>query len=204
VLVLRDVEGRHRLLEELPDHVELPLEASVVTHGGPPADEDLLDHRLDRPRRIAEEMVVGRHVAPAEHELALFLDDRVQQDLHLLALLGIARQEHQAAPVLGGTGKGDLEASALPPQELVGHLQQDAGAVAGVRLAAAGATVQEVDQHLQGLAHDRVRAPALDVDDESDAAGVVLEARVVQTLGGRRARLSGGSALNFRHCDSPL
>ena len=44
----------------------------------------------------------------------------------------------------------------------------------------------EVDEDLQRLAHDVVRALALHVDDEADAAGVVLGARVVQTLGGRR------------------
>ncbi len=40
----------------------------------------------------------------------------------------------------------------------------------------------EIDQHLQRLAHDVVRARALHVHDEADAAGVVFRARVVQTL----------------------
>jgi len=34
--------------------------------------------------------------------------------------------------------------------------------------------VQEVDQHEQALADDRVRLAALDVDHEADAARVVL------------------------------
>src|SRR5207249_11151742 len=37
------------------------------------------------------------------------------------------------------------------------------------------------------LADDRVRLLALDVDDESDATGVVLVTRIVQALGGRLA-----------------
>ena len=59
-------------------------------------------------------------------------------------------------------------------EEPVGHLQQDAGAVAGVGLAAARAAVPQVHQHLQRLLHDRVGTAPLDVDDEADAAGVVL------------------------------
>src|SRR2546428_13878976 len=70
--------------------------------------------------------------------------------------------------------------------------------MAGIRPAPAGARVGDVDATPGGLAHDRVRPPALDVDDEADAAGVVLAARVVQPLGGRRTG-NGGSVLNFSH-----
>ena len=38
----------------------------------------------------------------------------------------------------------------------------------------------QVHQHLQRLLDDRVRAPALDVHDEADAAGVVLVERIVE------------------------
>ena len=62
------------------------------------------------------------------------------------------------------------------------HLDQHAGAVAGVGLAAAGAAMIEVAQHLQPCCEDRVGLAALDVDDEADAAGVVLERRVVEAL----------------------
>src|SRR5688572_32539136 len=66
-------------------------------------------------------------------------------------------------------------------EEAIPRLDQDAGAVAGVRLAAAGPAVLEVDEHLQRLLDDVVRALPLDVHDEPDAAGVALMARVVQT-----------------------
>src|SRR2546428_8071768 len=68
--------------------------------------------------------------------------------------------------------------------------------MAGIRPAPAGARVGDVDATPGGLAHDCVRPPALDVDDEADAAGVVLAARVVQPLGGRRTG-NGGSVLNL-------
>ena len=46
--------------------------------------------------------------------------------------------------------------------------------------------MQQIDQQLQRLADDAVRLLALDVDDEADAAGVVLVPRIVEALGGHR------------------
>jgi hypothetical protein len=42
--------------------------------------------------------------------------------------------------------------------------------------------VQEVDERLEALADDGVRLGALDVDHESDTAGVMLVAGIVETL----------------------
>ena len=43
--------------------------------------------------------------------------------------------------------------------------------------------MEQVDEHLQSAPHDRVRTSTINVDDETDAAGVVLVTRVVQALG---------------------
>ena len=83
------------------------------------------------------------------------------------------------------------EAVALLGEEAVRHLDQDAGAVAGVLLAAAGAAVLEVQEDLEPLLDDACDLRPFDVDHEADAAGVVLVLRVVKTL--RRGR---------RHCRS--
>jgi hypothetical protein len=44
--------------------------------------------------------------------------------------------------------------------------------------------VLQVDQNLQRLPDDGVRASALDISDEPDAAGVVLMSWIVETYGG--------------------
>ena len=76
----------------------------------------------------------------------------------------------------------DPESSGFLAQEPIRHLDQNARAVARVHFTAAGATVQQVDQELERLTDDGVRATALDVDHEPDAAGVVLVPRVIETL----------------------
>src|SRR5213594_3503824 len=174
----------HRLdgvLDALADDVELALEVRGVARLAA-ADEHLLDVRLDVDGAGAQQPVVGRHVAPAEQALAFLADDAGDEPLDLLALHDIARQEHAADPVVLRAGQGDAEAAAVLAEEFVGDLQENAGAVAGVRLAATGAAVQEVDQHEEALADDRVGLAALDVDHEADAARVVPERRVGQAL----------------------
>jgi hypothetical protein len=75
----------------------------------------------------------------------------------------------------------------------VRHLQQHAGAVAGVGLGAGGAAVVEVAEDLQRLLQDLVRLAALHVHHEADAAGVVLKPRIVEPLlaGPGRGELGG-------------
>jgi hypothetical protein len=186
-LVLGDVERGHRLLELLADDVQLALERRRVLHRGPPADEHLLDRRPHRARAVAQRAVVAGDVAPAEQALPLVVHDRVEDGAHLVGLHRLAGQEHEAGAVVVHRRQREADARALAPQEAVGHLQQDAGAVAGVRLAAAGAAVEQVDEDLQGLPHDGVRGSSLDVDDEADAAGVRARGRGGRDPGGRLA-----------------
>ena len=94
----------------------------------------------------------------------------------------VAGQEDQAGPVVARRGQRDAEPGALAREERVRHLDEDARPVARVHLAAAGAAVQEVLEHREGLAHDRVGLSPLDVHHEADAAGVVLVGRIVEAL----------------------
>ena len=104
-------------------------------------------------------------------------------------LAGLALARHRAAgrPCRRRTRRGagsvkpQLAAASLR-EKLVRNLHQDAGAVAGQRIASAGAAMGQVVEHLEALLHDVVRALALDVDDEADAARVVLVRGIVETL----------------------
>ena len=113
-------------------------------------------------------------------------------------------------PYSPASGKLRCAASAsLGLQELVRHLHQDAGAVAGQRIAAARAAMRQVLQNLQALLHDVVRLDAFDVGDEADAAGVVLEPRIVQSLlpsvcATRSCRTLPHTPLRWTVCLSPL
>ena len=121
--------------------------------------------------------------------------------LDRVAVARVARQEHEARAVRPRRRQRERHDLA---QERVRHLDEDAGAVARVGLAAARAAVLEIDQDAQRLAHDVVRAVSLHVDDEADAAGVVLGARIVQTLTrGRRLNGSVGADMGRTVIRSP-
>ncbi len=99
-----------------------------------------------------------------------------------MPLRRIDREEDQAGSVLAGIGEAEAQPLGLLLQEAMGRLQQDAGTVSGVGLATAGPAMLQVDQDLDGLADDVVRASCLEIDDEADSAGIVLVERIVQTL----------------------
>ena len=135
-------------------------------------------------------MVIRWHVAPAKDELALVDDDLLEDRLDPLADRRVARKEHQAGPVAALGRQVDPETAGFSSKESIRHLHQDAGAVAGVHLAAARPAVEQIHEQLQRLLDDAVTLLALDVDDKADPAGVVLVPRIVEPL--RRDRLVAG------------
>ena len=88
---------------------------------------------------------------------------------------------------------GGRSKSTLGAQQRVGDLDQDAGAVAGVRLGAGGAAVVQVVQRGEALRRRcRATAAAAGVGHEGDAAGVLVVRRVVEAArrpGPRRTAL---------------
>ena len=87
-------------------------------------------------------------------------------------------------------------------EERVGRLDRDARAVAGVGFGAGRAPVVEAAHGGERLVEDRVALAAQHVDDEADAAAVVLEARVVETLRRREVRVRvrlDGAAVAIGH-----
>ena len=58
-------------------------------------------------------------------------------------------------------------------------LEQDSRAVTGLRIAAAGAPVREVDENLDAFADDVVAFLAGNVRHKTNPTGIVLVARVV-------------------------
>ena len=175
--------GDHELraggdLGHAPDHVELALEGvGVVPQVTLGRDDQLLDVRRVEVGGDADVVLVDRDVAPADHALALVRDGLLEQLLELRPPALVLRQEADADAV------GARRREVLPDQpahQLVGHLQQDPGAVAGVGIGPRGAAVLEVlqrdDRPLDGL----VRRLAAQPRDERDTAGIVLVCGVVE------------------------
>ena len=73
-------------------------------------------------------------------------------DTRCAARTSRGQEDHADAVRAGARAASMRGALGLAAEERVGNLHQDAGAVAGERIAAAGAAVREVAQHLEALA----------------------------------------------------
>ena len=96
----------------------------------------------------------------------------------MLRLRHVVRQEHETCAVLAE--RRQLERDHRT-QEAVRDLDENARAVAGVRLTAACSPMLQVDEDLERLHDDVVGLLPLGVDDETDTAGVVLIAGGVES-----------------------
>ncbi len=163
--------------------VELALERLGHHHVGPAADEDLADHRLlGLHGRRHRHVVIDRDVAPAEHDLAFGHDRTLDLFFTGQARSGFLGHEHHAHAVLTGQRKAHAQLRHLLPVELVRDLDQDACAIALQRVGTDRTAVIQVLQDLEALQHDVVGFPALDVGDETHAAGIMFIGGVVKTL----------------------
>ncbi len=170
----------------LAHDVEFALEG-VFVHAWSAAHENLLDVGLRSARHAADRGGIDRRIPPAEQGQAFFANDALENSFALQALVLLDRQERHADAVGSGLRQREAEFLAFAGKELVRNLDEHAGAVAGFRIAAAGAAMRQVEQNLNSLADDVVTFLAADAGDKPDAAGVVLVRRVVETLGGRQA-----------------
>ena len=79
-------------------------------------------------------------------------------------------------------GQFEAQALGLLGEEAMGNLDQDAGAVARLGVGAHGTAVLEVLEDGQAVGHHAVAFGVGDIGDEADAAGIVLVARIIETM----------------------
>ena len=152
---------------------------------GPPfagrGSEELHEVRHDRPGGRPAPGRIVRDIPPAQDGQALLARDPLDHG-HDLAWVAPGGQERHPGGIPARLRQGEL---ALRTEEDVRNLGNDAGAVAGLRVAALGAPVVQVPQHSERFGNDVVVTAAGQVGDEPDSARIVLETAVVQSLSAR-------------------
>ncbi len=144
----------------LADDVQLALQL-VLRHAGRAANEDLLDVGLRCARNAADCIHLHRRVAPAEHRESLFASDPFQNALGQQAMRRLYGQKHHADAILACGRQREAQLRAFAREKLVRDLDQNAGAVARFRIAAASAAMRQVDEDLQTLGDDVMRLARL-------------------------------------------
>src|ERR1700682_2174649 len=127
-----------------------------------------------------------RHVAPTQYRLLLGFHYAFKQLFDLFALACFRRQEDHAGSVVAKRGKVDLQWRALRDEEGVWGLDGDSCTITSILPTAAGAAMLKVDQNFDTFLNNGVRFATFEIDNKAHTAGIMLEARSVQTLSGRR------------------
>ncbi len=186
-------------LADAADHEQLALEGVLVEVGGTldlraEPHEQLPDRGAAGARGASRAGGVHRHLAPAEHSLALGAGGALEQLAQARTLGILGREEAHQHPVAAGRRQLEVHDGA---QQLVGHLHEDPRAVARRGIGAGGAAVLEVLERLDRLRDHLVGGHVVQARNHAHPARIVLEAGVVEANGlGRLFGLrSHGSAL---------
>jgi hypothetical protein len=129
----------------------------------------------------ADGVAVNRRVAPAEHAQTLLANDPLQNAFAVQTGMLLDRQKGHPDGVLARSWQSDTQRGALTRKKLVRNLNQNTRAVTGLRIAAAGASVGQVDQDLNALLDNLVALVAANAGNKADATRVMLMRRVVKT-----------------------
>ena len=139
-------QRRERVLRLLADGEQLALERVLVLHLGAVRDDRLADQRHLFEHGLAEAGRIGRHVAPADQDLAFVLDEALELLDDDVARLGLARQEAHGDGVVARLRQGHAGALRPVAQQSVGNLDQAAGAVADQRIGTDRAAMIQIDK----------------------------------------------------------
>ena len=150
-----------------------------MTSTGRRRAEDLGELRRDLPRGVPAGGEIDRERPPAEDVEALFGSDLGDHPSGVGRRGLVRRQEGDAGDVPADLRKREIDDGA---QERVGHLEEDPGAVTGLGVGAERAAMPEVLERGERGVDELVARGPTEVRHECDAAGVMLEARVVETF----------------------
>ncbi len=173
-----NVRRRHFGFGALADDEQLALQL-VLRHALRPAYENLLDIRLRAARDAADGVRIDRRVAPSENRQSFFARDALDNAFDQQPVARLDGQKDHADAILARGRQRETELGALPREKSVRDLNENAGAVARLGIATAGAAMRQIDEDLQALKDNVVRLFARNVDHESDPAGIVLVRGIV-------------------------
>ena len=189
-----------RLLRLLADDVKFPFVSLVAGDRGRAAHKNLLHVRLGFHCRLAQRGIIHRHIAPAEDSQAFGGHKLDELRLHGGAFRQIRRQKQLADTILAGGRQGETKLRRFGGKKVMRHLNENARTIPGVRLAATGATVIQVDQYLQRIRHQLMGFLPFDVHNEPEPTGVVFELWIIKTLLRWRGNTRLVYGISFLHC----
>ena len=180
------------LLKDPPHDVEPAVKGEARGHVLRLFHKALTDHRHAVPRPVAQHAGPHRHRPPAEKFQPFFFHDDLKHLLRLAAGQFVLRQKEHANAVFPLAADENALGGAHFAKELVGHLGENAHAVAGFALGVFAGTVLQMFHDGQRVGHRLVALAAVNVHNGAYAAVVMFKFRAVKPLAA--GRFHGGTS----------
>ena len=179
-----------RVLGLLADRQQLAFERILIGRTIAAPHDALADHRHFGNHRRPQSLGRGRHIAPADQDLAFFGNELLEKFGDHAATGFILRQKAHCHGIIAGCRQRRARIMRPLAEQGIGQLDQDARAVAQQRIGTHRAAMVKIVQDFQGLFDDRVAFAALDMGNETHTTGVVFVTRIVKALNRRKSHLS--------------
>ena len=167
------------LLEHPPGNVQLAVESKALLRPLGALHEGLLDAGHFGKSLVAQSARIHRDGAPAKEAHPLFFHDDLEHLLGLQALQGVLREKEHADAVVPLSLQRDPAFPGCFFEKVVGDLQQNADAVAGLPLGVLTGAVLQLFHDLQRIVHRLMGLCAVDVHHGADAAVIMFKGRIV-------------------------
>jgi hypothetical protein len=173
---------------------EPPLECVAGRSACTAADKDLAVRGLAPADVLGlrEAGIVGRHRAPAEQDLTLVGYDPLDYRLEVGAPRLVSGHEDIGHPVVARLGQRETQVAHSARRNSCGIWTSMPAPSPTSGIGADCAAMRQVLQDLQAMGDDLVRLAAVQVGDEADAAGIMIQARIVEAGTTERALLARG------------
>ena len=165
----------------LANYIQFALEG-VFRHTCGTANKNLLNVRLGTTRHATNCGSIARGVAPAQDAKPFFAHDAFKNAFTLQAAVPFNRQKHHARGVSARLRQCEIKGRALAREKCVRNLNQNARAVARLRVAATRTAVRQIDENLNPFQDNVVAFFAANAGDKSETTCVVFIARLVEPL----------------------
>ena len=168
------------LLEHPPSDVEFPVKFQTAAAVRRALHKALADAGHTSQGLFAQHLRMGGNIPPAQEFHALLGHDNLQHLLGLGPLEVVGGEEEHAHAVVSFLSQGDALGGGCLDHQLVGDLDHQSHTITGLSGGILTGAVLQLFHDLQGVVHRLVGLDAPQAHHGADAAGVVLQAGIIQ------------------------
>jgi hypothetical protein len=168
---------QNKPLYPLADKVKFSFK--LITFELAAIDKNLPDARLGFKRYLSKTARANRHITPTDNDHTVIYYRLFKYRFASFADIFVFGSEDHSHAVCASFWKFKSKLASLAPEKFVGNLKQYPRAVTGYVIGTRGSAMMEIQQYLFGIFDNVVGLLAIDVDNRTDPAGIMLIFRLI-------------------------